>query len=463
MITFVFAGVLAASMAMALIDWRRAWFAAVVCGILQDPVRKITPGTPAALSMSVVLVYLAILFAALVHLQSNRLDFERRFPRIYTLFTVLMAFLVLAAVNGLATFGLKGWAAPALSLIIYLIPIPAILLGYAWLHREQQLVSFFVFFAVVTSVALIGTVLEYLSVQWPILGVVAMPGSYVRHLPGIQIRVLSGIYRAPDIMGWHAAMLACIAMTMAVRARVWARAWPWAAVASWGFLSCVISGRRKAVYMVAVFAMVFFWRYFKRLKPVQIATVLLLVVGIAGVVNRIESSEQSRVYAVGTRTTGREVAKRLEGGFFGTIRENGVFGAGLGAATQGVRHVTGAERDFGWQEGGLGKLTVELGIPGLAAAALLGWAMLRMMMRISSAGDLPGTSQILRASLFAMVVANFANFLASAQAYSDPLLTLMTAFLIGCLFATSRLDEFAEQTADGSAAGALAPAPSLGR
>ena len=32
-------------------------------------------------------------------------------------------------------------------------------------------------------------------------------------------------------------------------------------------------------------------------------------------------------------------------------------------------------------------------------------------------------------------------FIASAQAYTDPVLTLLTAFFIGCLFATATLDE----------------------
>ena len=44
-------------------------------------------------------------------------------------------------------------------------------------------------------------------------------------------------------------------------------------------------------------------------------------------------------------------------------------------------------------------------------------------------------------TLFALVAANVANFMASAQAYSDPVLTLMTAFFVGCLFATATLDE----------------------
>src|SRR5436853_2274648 len=108
-------------------------------------------------------------------------------------------------------------------------------------------------------------------------------------------------------------------------------------------------------------------------------------------------------------------------------------GAGLGTATQGVRHLLGTDLDLGWQEGGLGKLTVELGVPGLMAGAVLLYVFFRLALKITWFGDEPKTSQIVRVILFAIVVANFVNFLVSAQAYSDAVLTLMTAFLAGCL------------------------------
>ena len=464
MITLLFGALLLASMAVALSNWRHGWFAAVLCGVLQDPVRKLTPGTPAALSMSIVAVYAVILFAALGALQRNRTDFARRFPNLYSTIALFLVMLVFAAMNGLATFGLSGWKVPALSFLIYLLPIPAVLLGYSWLTREEQIVSFFRFYSIVTSVAMTGTVLEYLRVRSPVLGMVAMPWGYIRHLPGIEIRVLSGIYRAPDIMGWHAAMLTAIGITLAVRARVLTRAWPWIAVAAWGFLNCIISGRRKAVYMVLVFGLAFLWRYIRRLTTAQVAMIVFLGVALGLVVNEVRSSQESEVYARGARTTPGEVLQRLEGGFLGTLRQGSILGQGLGAATQGIRHVSGRETDFGWQEGGLGKLTAELGLPGLLVAMMMAWAILRMMMRISAVNDIPGTSQLIRVALFAMVVANIGNFLASAQAYSDPVLTLMTAFIAGCLFATATLDESAAAAASAAettpAAGA-ATAPQL--
>jgi hypothetical protein len=457
MVLMLYGAVLLVSMAVAFTNWRHGWFAAVVCGVLQDPVRKLTPGTPAALTMSVVAVYGIILFASLASLQRNRNDFAKRFPNLYSAVALFLVMLVFAALNGLATFGVGAWQVPALSMLIYMLPIPAVLLGYAWLQREDQLIRFFIFFAVLTSIAMAGTVLEYFRFDSAALGVVAMPGGYVRHLPGIQIRVLSGIYRAPDIMGWHAATLSAVGILLAVRARAFSRAWPWVLVAAWGFLNCLISGRRKAIYMVLVFALAFVLRYIRRMNTTQIALVLTVGLALLLVVNEIGSREESQVYTQGARTTAGEVLERLEGGVFGTLEQTGILGSGLGSATQGIRHVSGRESDFGWQEGGLGKLAAELGLPGLLVAALVAWAMLRMMLRITAVGDIPGTSQVVRVGLFALVIANIGNFLTSAQAYSDPLLTLMTAFFVGCLFATAALDERLPSTQVTPAPAALAP------
>ena len=78
-----------------------------------------------------------------------------------------------------------------------------------------------------------------------------------------------------------------------------------------------------------------------------------------------------------------------------------------------------------------------------------------MMLRIAAVPDIEGTSQLIRVALFAMVVANIGNFLASAQAYSDPVLTLMSAFIAGCLFGSATLDErLAKETAYGAPAAA---------
>lgn len=468
MITLAFAAFVILAMCIAFLDWRRGWLMAVMIGVIQDPIRKLTAGSPVALTMSIVAVYGMILLAT-AHRQQRELgDFSRRFGAMWAAFGAFFFFLLLAALNGLMTFGLSMYKAPLLSLFLYLAPLPAVMIGFSYLDREELLFDFFRYYSAITSVALIGSLLEYLRFDWRVLGLVNSEGDYIRHLPGVQIRMISGFYRAPDIMGWHAATLTCIATAMVVRDGITPRAWRWMVAAGWGFFHCMISGRRKAIYMVAVFAIVLLWRYFRRLKTAQVTGFAMVGLVLALIVHNISSDQRSTAYAAGAATTREEVAARLEGGIFETIEQFGFLGAGLGTATQGVYHVLQDRSTSvnpldqsqitpgGWQEGGLGKLTIELGVPGLLAAVTLLFIALRTMLRITAYPDLPETSQIGRVALFALVIANIANFMASAQAYSDPVLTLITCFFVGCLFATARLDEV--PAANAAAAGHLAPA-----
>jgi hypothetical protein len=436
MVLIPFLALLLLGCVIAFLDWRRGWYVAVACGVLQDPVRKMTPGTPVTITFSIVLVYLLILLACHVTLRNALADIAKRFPRLYLALGVFAVLLVLAAVNGLMTFGLAQWKAPALSFVIYIIPIPALLLGYAFFRRDEDLHRFLLFYSVLTSIALIGVVLEYEGVPWKALGLVAgQEGANIRYLPGIFVTMLSGFYRAPDILAWHAATLTTIGIAMAVRSRLLRYAWPWMAVAAWGLLACFLSGRRKALYMVAAFAAVFVWRYVRRLSASQAVSFATLGLLLLFVTHRLTTSERGDAYVRAAGTTQEEVFSRLEGGFAGTIQQSGFMGAGLGTATQGTRHFTNTS--YGWQEGGLGKLAIELGVPGVAAAALLLLAFVNYMLKITGAPDEPGTSQLMRCVLMALMIANVANFTASAQAYSDPVLTLMTAFFGGCLLATA--------------------------
>lgn len=446
MVTILFLAFLLLSASIALIDWRRGWYFAILCGVLQDPVRKLTPGSPVVMTFSMVLIYVLVLIAGQASLRRGLRDLGQRMSGLYLSGLLLAVALSLAAVNGLMTFGLEYWKIPALSLVIYVLPLPAAILGYVSFGDDRQVTRLLTFYAAITTIALIGVPLEYNGVTWRALGLVGLTPTTIRYLPGLEIRMLSGFYRAPDVMGWHAAMLTIIGVTMALRAKVLSRAWPWMLITGWGFFNCILSGRRKAVYMVAVFAVAFVWRYARRLTATQIVSFASIGLVVAFVLHNLASSQQADVYVRGTVTTSDEIFARLEGGFTGTIEQTGLMGAGLGTATQGMYHLaTKSLSAFGWQEGGLGKLTVELGVPGLLAVAILLFACLRVMLAITRAPDEEGTSQLLRVALFAIAAANFVNFLVSAQAYSDPLLTLLTAYLVGALLGTATLNDGKEQ------------------
>jgi GNAT superfamily N-acetyltransferase len=238
-------------------DWRRAWLLVVICGVVQDPVRKLTGGTPVYVSFAVVGLYAVLLFGARNAILQHMSEFARRFPQVYTSILAFIFLLLVAALNGLMTYGFDKWIVPLVSLLTYTIPLVAALFGYAWLQREEMLHRFLRFYATVTSLALIGTLLEYMRVHSRLLGMVSFEGDYIRHLPGIQIRLLSGFYRSPDVMAWHAGMLTSIAIAMALRAGITKRMLIWGSVAGWGFFNCMIAGRRKAIYFVVAFALFF--------------------------------------------------------------------------------------------------------------------------------------------------------------------------------------------------------------
>lgn len=431
---------LGAACAYALVDWRRGWLLVVICGVLQDPVRKLSAGTPVWISFAVVALYATILFSARHDMAAFLRDFSRRFANVYTAIFVFILLLLISALNGLITYGFDKWKAPAVSLFTYLVPLVAVGLGYAWLNREEWMFRFFHLYAAITSVALIGTALEYMRVQSRIVGMVAFEGDYIRHLPGIQIRLLSGIYRSPDVMAWHAAMLTSIAIALALRGGFGRPMLLWGGVASWGFFNCMIAGRRKAIYFVVVFALSFLWRYVRRIQNRQVLAMLGVLLLLAGVVRYFASGQETSIYARGALASRAEVAQRLEGGALETFRQVGLMGAGLGTATQGVHHILGA-KDLGWQEGGLGKLAVEVGLPGIIALAVIAWMITRLLLLLTRIGDVPGSSQFVRAMLFGLAAANGTGFMASAQAYSDAVLALTSGFLVGCLFATAALDE----------------------
>ena len=453
---------LGASCAYAFIDWRRGWFLIMVCGVIQDPVRKLSPGSPVVISFAVVAIYAVILFAARNDMRRHAIEFTRRFPSVATGMMVFFFLLVIAAVNGLVTYGIDKWPAPLVSFVTYVLPVVAALLGYTWLHREETMLRWFRMYSGITTIALIGTALEYLRVPSRILGMVSFEGDYIRHLPGIQIRMLSGIYRSPDVMAWHAGMLTTIAAAMALRAGLRRQMLIWSAIAGWGFFNCLIAGRRKAVYFVIIFGAVFLWRYLGRIKASQVFASIGLLLVLAAVVNQLSSGESTSVYTSTAVASKRELSDRFEGGVMQTFREVGYMGAGLGTATQGVHHLLG-KSGIGWQEGGMGKVAMELGLPGLLALIVMVPIVGRLLLLLTRIGDVEGSSQFLRVTLFSLVAANVAGFIGSAQAYTDAVLGLTTGFLVGALFASAALDERladAKKALTPANASPLSPVPS---
>ena len=110
----------------------------------------------------------------------------------------------------------------------------------------------------------------------------------------------------------------------------------------------------------------------------------------------------------------------------------GPLGAGLGVGTQGTQHFSGAIS--GAAEGGLGKITVELGIPGLFVMGWFAIALFRHLWRImQAASGLSPRMARLSFGLFSFLVANVAGFSVATQAYGDIFILLILSWTLGFL------------------------------
>jgi hypothetical protein len=120
----------------------------------------------------------------------------------------------------------------------------------------------------------------------------------------------------------------------------------------------------------------------------------------------------------------------------------GLFGGGLGVGTQGTQYFGGGGVNAGAAEGGLGKITLELGIPGLFLIGWIAFLFLRYVWRVIRL-----TSQYspklarLSIGLFSFLAANVAGFSVATQAYGDLFILLILSWTLGFLLAVPVLLE----------------------
>jgi hypothetical protein len=119
------------------------------------------------------------------------------------------------------------------------------------------------------------------------------------------------------------------------------------------------------------------------------------------------------------------------------IDQFGWFGAGLGTGTQQGSGREGAiVVNNGAAEGGFGKITMELGVPGLIVVAWLGFAFVRYLLRVL---DFTARTSMVHAriafGLLAFLAAKGASFSVATQAFSDLFVLLLMGWAVGFVLA----------------------------
>lgn len=441
MLTLLFI-LIAAACAVAVYRWQWGVFAAIVVGLLQDPLRKMVPGVPGYLSMCSVPVWGVTLVMALYTGQVTARRFLSGFPRLARWISIFAFYLCVPAALSFS-YGKGTWQITVLGALVYMTSFFMLAIGWAFVGSRRSIRQLLSFYAIFTSVLLIGGPLDYfgLAKGWAAVGTEVMDKVWVTYRMGSEgVFMYAGFFRSPDVMGWHAAMVVMIACLLAVMTRGWMR-WVWIVLAVWGFLNLWICGRRKMIAMLPIFGAIFLFLIFKfrsvtRAVPVVGTILLIVAAGWYGVSRVYQETSIDTYYG----STIGDLEGRVIGHGFGavitTVKQAGVFGYGLGMGQQGVHHIQ-AEKPRLWQEGGPGKLVAELGVPGgilfLCVGGVLLWTAYSVVGVRAGSISFPTY-----AGLLALLGANAASAVVSAQIFGDLFILLFLAFLMGLLLSGGR-------------------------
>lgn len=469
--------VVACAALMAINSWPSTLVLCTLIGILQDPMRKLAPGQPVYFVVLVGVVFGAGwlgAFGAKVPLRPRSIyQWQVNVGAPFALFVSLV---IAQAVHSFALFGSPTMT--AIGLLSYLSAAPAIVLAYQWAVRcgITGISRWMWTYVVVASIALVGVYLEYIGVDWQTLGQVGE--GLIIYDVSRALKAYAGFFRAAEIAAWHTATIACCAVILLFGKQ---RSLPGLVGASGLVLALVaigtLTGRRKLLVQVAVFLCAYFGlfalfqRNARKLAGVFGAAGLACYLLIIGLVDAdpgervygshrlvVASDDVFEAYALRARSVVEDVGERVSG--FGiqpvawAYDQWGFFGAGIGAGSQGTQHFGGWELvNGGAAEGGLGKVMLELGVPGLVVVVWLGLAMVRYIGRtLDYVTASSPTHARLGYGLTALLASNVAAFSVATQAYGDVFILLYLGCSTGVLFALPVLANRANHTMRAAAA-----------
>jgi hypothetical protein len=268
----------------------------------------------------------------------------------------------------------------------------------------------------------------------------------------------SGIFRASEIAAWHSMTCACFTLMLVTLRKFNFLTLLTAAIVVALLIGIgILTGRRKTVVEVAVFASTYLILWFVLQRGVEKLGIVLAIVGLVGFGWLAGQLSDRPVYVDQETLSYYRYVDRI-----GTVFEDvpsrftelgiapimwaydtfGLFGAGLGVGSQGTQHFGGGGGIAGAAEGGLGKITLELGILGLFLTGWFAILVFNYLWRIMrDASQISPRIARLSYGLFSFLVANVAAFSVGTQAYGDIFVLLILSWTLGFLLAVPVLLE----------------------
>jgi hypothetical protein len=436
----------------AISSWRIGLYCLIIAAIVQDPLRKIVPEEPVYFTLFAAIVLMLTVLNTLARGMSLRPSQVFGWShRLGTPFVALLFWILLQTLHSLVLYG--SVLATAVGLATYLAPIPAILVGYQFALRTGYpgIENWIRFYLVIAGFALLTVFLQYAGVESDLFGQVG-EGAKIYDLGTVLIGK-TGTFRSTEVAAWHAMAGACFAFIGLTSSKMSnQRLALGVAVALIMIAVAVLTGRRKSILAVAIFATTYFFLFSIFRKELQGwlvgfftvgATLFLIVTGVLDS-DTSDGSERAAEYQLflerSTQVfadTPERVLKMSLGQAEWSSQVTGLFGAGVGVATSGARHVGKFGQQFrGLGEGGVGKVLAELGIPGFI---LIAWFMLALLQHVRLILKFTARQSLrifrLSAALVAFLLANVTTFFINTQVFSDFFVLIVFGLTLGFLLA----------------------------
>lgn len=441
----------------------------MILDCVRDPVRKLVPGEPNTITYAVSLVWAGLMLNMLVSQRKRLMEIRRRFMWVDQVAILLLCSLVPGALMSLSLHRF-GAVLALVGFVSYSVPLLGILVGICYSFDLAAFRRLLQIYILVNSLFFVGSLAELLN--WNLPGLGGLNGFiWIRYVSNDIVTLYSGFFRSPDIAGFHAAnvMIASIMLLLnrGDKPRLERRMNPvWLFTASWSFVPLLLCGRRKMLVIPVVFVVTYlcYLNLFSRRDVRRVAAYIASVVAIGAVPlvllgDRPTVDSHQAYYASTLNDLAPRLRDNVAGSVVGTLQQSGVMGGGLGVATQGAHYFSGGKGLNAWQEDGVSRLFMELGIPGVIMISIAAIILLRRLGAEARKGGYAPLVE-LRAMMFAMSAGNLASFVASHQHFSsDPANTLWVLIFFGMFIGALAIDLPANFNAAATAEPGYVPLP----
>jgi len=446
----IFLAILAITCVVALASQRYGLVAVLLIGFIQDPFRKLVPGEPIFFIVMVAVVFAVLLLKTVNSIGMSRIvePFVNWVDYIQKPLTLFVIILILQFFHSIFRWG--NLFVGTIGMISYIAPFLAIIVGYYVVNSLADVRNFMKAYIGFGLLVALTVTLSFSGFELSIFREVGV-GLKI-YDQGTVLRSFSGIMRTGEIAAWHLSTTICFIAILYATAERKPSFFVTTILVLFLLLAVTFTGRRKMLMLVTLFGLFYLFGFFYFRKALSVTSVMACIAAIfilwLGIEFLFPGGYNSNVQNYLAR--GSSVYSGASGRFFElgidplkwAYNRVGLFGGGLGIASQGAHFFQSSSIAGGSGEGGLGKVMVELGLPGLLIIIWLAIAFMRYILRCLNLSNQPFVQPqlmvlVLGSAVFLLV--NMMTFSVATQVYGDTFILLVLGLVSGVVFALPKL------------------------